>query len=46
MGGIQWQLIVKVPYEFPSGCQWRGRGLALGVGEAVGKGGHFNDDNP
>ena len=34
------------PEEFPSGWQCRGRGLDLGVGEAVGQGGHFNDDNP
>ena len=46
MGLLQWRLLLKVPEECPSGCRCRGRGLALGVGEAVGQGGHFNDDNP
>ena len=36
MGGLQWRLILKVPEECPSGCRWRGRGLALGVGDVVG----------
>ena len=46
MGGLQWRLLLKVPQECPSGCPWRGIVLALGVGEAVEQGGHFNDDNP
>ena len=46
MGGLQWRLLLKVPEECPSGCWCRGRGMALGVGEAEGQGGHFNDDNP
>ena len=46
MGLLQWRLLLKVPVDFPSGCRCRGRGLALEVGEAVGQGGHFNDDNP
>ena len=46
MEGLQWRLLLKGPEECPSGCRWRRRGLALGVGEAVGQGGHFNDDNP
>ena len=39
MGGLQWRLLLKVPEECPSGFKYRGIGLALGVGEAVGKGG-------
>ena len=46
MGGLQCKLLSKGTEECPSGCRWRGRGLDLGVGEAVGQGGHFNDDNP
>ena len=46
MGLLQWQLLLKVPEECPSRCRFRVRGLALRVGEAVGKGGHFHDDNP
>ena len=46
MGGLQWQLLLKGPKEFPSGCRWRGRGLYMRVGEAVGQGEHLNDDNP
>ena len=45
-GGLQRQLLLKVPEECPSGCLCRGRGLALGVGEAMGQVGDFNDDNP
>ena len=45
-GWLQWRLLFKGPEECPSGYRWRGRGLALGVGEAVEQGGHFNDDNP
>ena len=45
-GGLQWQLLLKCPDEFPSGFRWGGRGLAVDMGEAVGQGGHFNDDNP
>ena len=36
MGGLQCQLLLKFPEECPSGCRWRGRVLAMGVGEAVG----------
>ena len=43
MGLLQWKLLLKVPEECPSSFWCRGR---LGVGEAVGQGGHFNDDNP
>ena len=33
--------------ECYSGSQWRGRGLYLDMGEAMGgRGGGFNDDNP
>ena len=46
MGGLQRRLILKGPEECPSGCRWKVRGVALGVEEAVGQGGHFNDDNP
>ena len=45
-GGLQWQLLLKVPEECPSGCLWRRRGLDIEMGEAVGRGGgNFNDDN-
>ena len=46
MGGIQWRLLLKVPEECPSGCRWGGIVLAVGMGEALGQGGNFNDDNP
>ena len=46
MGLLQWRLLLKVPEECSSVCRCRGIGLDLGVGEAVGQGGHFNDDNP
>ena len=41
MEGIKRRLILEGPEEFPSGCRWRGRGLAMGMGEAVGQGGEL-----
>ena len=46
LGGVQWQFLLKVPDDFPSGCRCRGIQLAVDMGEAVGKGGHFNDYHP
>ena len=45
-GVLQLILLLKGPEECPNGFHWRGRGLAVEMGEAVGQGGHFNDDNP
>ena len=46
MGAIQRRLILIGPEECPSGCQWKVRGLAVGIEEALWKGVHLNDDNP
>ena len=50
VGGKGWGGSMKIPLKFPeecpNGCRLRGRGLAVEMGEAVGQGGPFNNDNP
>ena len=45
-GGASTKITLKVPEDCASGCRWGGRRLSVEMGEVVGQGGHFNDDNP